>query len=195
MKKTDLKTFIKEEIISILSEEEGKISPEDVKNAEEYKGHLEDISKLQSKMQKEELDDESSKFYFDYLNDLRDSGRTNMFGVVPYLQAEFGLDKNTARQLLAKWMKSKMNEDIDDDDDDKDAVKGAMGARGKFKKLDLAVKNLDELKKQMMSLAKEYGKNSTSEERKEEIKDILRKKTPMKRELESLISRLEKDAI
>ena len=136
MKKSELKSYIKENIIDILSEqEEERINPEDVKNQQDYNKELKKTVDLQKQLTKE------------------------------------------------------------DDEDDTDAVKGAMGARGKFKKLDLAVKNLDELKKQMMSLAKEYGKNSTSEERKEEIKDILRKKTPMKRELESLISRLEKDAI
>jgi hypothetical protein len=35
-----------------------------------------------------------------------------------------------------------MNEDIDADDDDAKAIKAAKGARGKFKKLDLAVKAL-----------------------------------------------------
>jgi len=54
----------------------------------------------------ESIDDESSEFYFDYLNKLRDSGKTNMFGAAPYLRAEFGLDKRTAREILAKWMKS-----------------------------------------------------------------------------------------
>ena len=49
-----------------------------------------------------EIDDESTKFYFDYLNKLRDSGRTNMFGAAPYLRAEFGLDQKTAREILAK---------------------------------------------------------------------------------------------
>ena len=57
----------------------------------------------------ESLDDESAEYYFDYLNKLRDSGKTNMFGAAPYLQAVFGLDKRTAREILAKWMKS-MNE-------------------------------------------------------------------------------------
>jgi len=57
----------------------------------------------------ESVDDESAEYYFDYLNKLRDSGKTNMFGAAPYLQAVFGLDKRTAREILAKWMKS-MNE-------------------------------------------------------------------------------------
>ena len=137
MKRNDLQSFIKEEIISILSEQE-KISPEDVKNAEEYKGHLEDIEKLQSKIQKE---------------------------------------------------------DVDEDELDKDAARRARKGKGKFKKLDQYVKELKDLKNEMMSLAKEFGDKKTSMERKEQIKDILRKKTPKKKELESVISRLEKEAI
>jgi len=31
--------------------------------------------------------------YYNYLNDLRDSGVTNMFGASPYLQEEFGLSR------------------------------------------------------------------------------------------------------
>ena len=41
-----------------------------------------------------------------FLNDLRDSGVTNMFGAAPYLQKEFGIDKKAARQVLANWMQS-----------------------------------------------------------------------------------------
>ena len=33
----------------------------------------------------ESVDDESAEYYFDYLNKLRDSGKTNMFGAAPYL--------------------------------------------------------------------------------------------------------------
>ena len=44
--------------------------------------------------------------YFSYLDDLRDSGVTNMFGAAPYLQQEFGLDRNEARDILRQWMDS-----------------------------------------------------------------------------------------
>jgi len=47
-----------------------------------------------------------TKEYKDYLDELRDSGETNMFGAGRYLQAEFGLDKSEAREVLSKWMKS-----------------------------------------------------------------------------------------
>ena len=45
--------------------------------------------------------------YNEYLNNLRDSGVTNMFGAAPYLQEEFGLDKKEAKEILLTWMKSK----------------------------------------------------------------------------------------
>ena len=44
--------------------------------------------------------------YFAYLNDLRDSGVTNMFLASPYLEDEFGLDRKEAKDILLAWMKS-----------------------------------------------------------------------------------------
>jgi hypothetical protein len=41
---------------------------------------------------------------FEYLNDLRESGATNMFGARPYLMEYLNLDKNTAGKLLSTWM-------------------------------------------------------------------------------------------
>ena len=36
-----------------------------------------------------------------FLNDLRDSGVTNMFGAAPYLQKEFGLDKGRSKTSIS----------------------------------------------------------------------------------------------
>ena len=47
-----------------------------------------------------------------FLNDLRDSGVTNMFGAAPYLQKEFGIDQKSAREVLANWMQS-FSENLD----------------------------------------------------------------------------------
>jgi hypothetical protein len=46
------------------------------------------------------------KEYFAYLNVLRESGVTNMFGAAPYLQQEFGLSRHEAKDVLLKWMES-----------------------------------------------------------------------------------------
>jgi len=43
---------------------------------------------------------------FTYLEGLRQSGVTNMFGAAPYLEREFGLDRNEAKKVLMDWMKS-----------------------------------------------------------------------------------------
>jgi len=133
MKQSELKSFIKENIIDILSEQdEERISPEDVKNQQNYNKEL-----------KKTVD----------------------------LQKQLG----------------------EDEDDDKDAVKGAMKARGKFKKLDLAVKALKDIETEMKSLARKYSKADETE--KEKIKDILREKTPKKKELEQLVAKLEQDVV
>ena len=42
--------------------------------------------------------------YFDYLDKLRASGKTNMFGAAPFLQANFGLGKREAINILMEWM-------------------------------------------------------------------------------------------
>lgn len=45
--------------------------------------------------------------YFEYLDELRLSGETNMFGAGAYLEQEFGLDRREARDVLMTWMKRK----------------------------------------------------------------------------------------
>ncbi len=40
-----------------------------------------------------------------YLDDLRSSGQTNMFGAAPYLVNELGIDIKQARTALSTWMK------------------------------------------------------------------------------------------
>lgn len=45
--------------------------------------------------------------YFEYLDCLRESGVTNMFGAAPYLQTAFPElenDSRRAREILREWM-------------------------------------------------------------------------------------------
>lgn len=42
--------------------------------------------------------------YWLYLEQLRRSGKVNMFGAVPYLQRKFGLSRDAAIEILGKWM-------------------------------------------------------------------------------------------
>lgn len=49
------------------------------------------------------------KKYFDYLGRLRESGVTNMYGAVPYLQRAFpelGFNHAQAVYVLRQWMES-----------------------------------------------------------------------------------------
>ena len=41
-----------------------------------------------------------------YLEWLRRSGLTNMYGAVPYLMEEFWLDENEAKKVLINWMQN-----------------------------------------------------------------------------------------
>jgi hypothetical protein len=50
---------------------------------------------------------EFEKEVFEFLEDLRKSGITNMFGATPYIMEEFDLEKRHARNLLIKWMEKK----------------------------------------------------------------------------------------
>lgn len=43
---------------------------------------------------------------FEYLDDLRESGRTNMWGASRYLEAERGFECEDASVILRAWMKS-----------------------------------------------------------------------------------------
>ena len=49
---------------------------------------------------------QSEKEVMEFLNILRDSGATNMFGATPYVIEEFGLDTSEARRILSLWMKN-----------------------------------------------------------------------------------------
>ena len=59
-------------------------------------------------------DTERFRNYMEFLSKLKISGKTNMLGAVPYLQAEFNLEKKEAKDLLAYWMGSYRNPDLDE---------------------------------------------------------------------------------
>jgi hypothetical protein len=47
---------------------------------------------------------EKEKKIFKYLNDLRESGKTNMFGAAPYLVRKFKMERDNAIKYLKSWM-------------------------------------------------------------------------------------------
>ena len=81
--------------------------------------------KIFRKFLNENHSDEDKKKYFRFLNNLRDSGQTNMFGAGSYLESYFGLSRKEAREILAKWMRS-FDEPKDEIDRDRIFMKGRV---------------------------------------------------------------------
>jgi hypothetical protein len=192
MKKSDLVKYIKEEIIDTLSE----ATPEEVENQKELNKELEKTSKLMSKIPMEE---EFSEFktYDDIIGGLiirADAMKKYLSKNEPDLLPLADQLKAIITDLESKISGidyASMNEEEDDNDDD--AYQLAKAAKGKYKKLDIAIKALKDLSAEMKSLASDYSKADGVE--KEKIKDQLKAKTPKKKELEALVAKLEKDVI
>lgn len=41
-----------------------------------------------------------------FLDDLRETGVTNMYGAAPYVSGALGLDNKTSRDIVSYWMKT-----------------------------------------------------------------------------------------
>lgn len=59
------------------------------------------------------IDLEQTTEFVRYLDDLRASGRTNMFGAGPYLRETFGLTEPEAYKVLSAWMSADIDDTID----------------------------------------------------------------------------------
>jgi hypothetical protein len=44
--------------------------------------------------------------HLEYLDELRESGATNMFGAAPFIEREFSVPIKEARQILSYWMET-----------------------------------------------------------------------------------------
>jgi hypothetical protein len=42
----------------------------------------------------------------DFLDNLRESGVTNMFGAAPYIQETYDIDRKLSQDILGYWMKT-----------------------------------------------------------------------------------------
>ena len=52
----------------------------------------------------EHWSDQEREEYFSFLDELRASGKTNMFGAACYLEDNYGLHEKTAMDILQAWM-------------------------------------------------------------------------------------------
>lgn len=149
-------------------------------------------------------------YILDVINQIKDKEQEGLFNNVNIKQAINFLKKAKGAEEISEQLPSKEEvEDTtaavqnlkkeldsleeDDDIDDKDAVAQANKARGKHKKLDIAVKAKKALETEMKSLARKYS--AADDVEKEKIKDDLKAKTAKKKELESLVAKLEKDVV
>ena len=199
MKRSELKEFIKGEIVTSLSEAE-----ETVKDIQDKKAARAELNKELEKTAKlsKDLGLEEANIG---LADLEEIGYTDGDKAVAmhFNHDVVGINNDVDFQAYRKGFIQgvndatigfSLNEEAGDDDDvDAKAIKAAKGARGKHKKLDLAVKALKNITTEMKSLARDYSKADGVE--KEKIKDKLKLKTPKKKELEALVAKLEKNVV
>lgn len=47
--------------------------------------------------------------FFIYLDRLKKSGKTNMFGATSYLMRDFSIPQDLAKNILSKWITAKKN--------------------------------------------------------------------------------------
>ena len=167
MKKSELKSFIKENIVDTLNEspssEEIRMARQAVVRFMKYRNvsQEEAVRDLINAL-KEIQPKEDDQRYIDYL---RRSGRDKeadaLVGKNANLKEVDPKDVKLQQDLNAELEKTVqlkkdagIEEDIDDDNVDADAIKAAKGARGKHKKLDLALKALKSITSEMKSLAR-----------------------------------------
>ena len=216
MKRSALKEFIKEEIFTSLSEDD-----ETVKDIQDKKAARAELNKELEKTAELSKDlglEENGKK--DHWADYTDIGMFYMEKHGNIYQGKeqkltdsqyeklgkkivdqlYGGDVGKAYDETYKAVKGNelkykgsLDENEDEEKTEKDAVAQAKAARGKHKKLDIAVKALKDITTEMKSIAREYSKADGVE--KEKIKDQLKTKTAKKKELESLVAKLEKNVV
>ena len=215
MKASVLKSYIREQILSDLSTPSvDEASEEEVENQKDLNKELEKTAQLKSQISEK---DDSMDFPKELLSRNRDiifrlvkvgsdrakyelinkeTGEPHELGF-RFFQSVGELERDANNIIIpsggtqSSQFESVLNEE--EDEDDKKAVAAAKASKGKFKKLDLAVKALKDITTEMKSLAKKYS--AADETEKEKIKDTLKSKTSKKKELESLVDKLEKDVV
>ena len=72
--------------------------------------YVHDTAESESVAQQQELESRRPEMITDehltYLDNLRESGVTNMFGAGPYVQSEFALSSQEAQHILSYWMET-----------------------------------------------------------------------------------------
>lgn len=82
-------------------------------NKEELKAASEAMKKAGQMSYEEFCEALAQNEYWTFLEKLRQSGKTNMFGAAPYLAKEFDLTMVEAHTILVDWMKNYNREDYE----------------------------------------------------------------------------------
>ena len=190
MKRSELSKFIKEEIFTTLEEATIETSPQNLSKVKSQAKDDDVIKVVETNIGLADLEERGyeagEKAAYTY---------GTLLGKLKNRPDKLAYNKGFMQGVkdeLGSSLSEDLNEDEDDDVDAK-AIKAAKGARGKHKKLDIALKSLKSITAEMKSLAREYSKADGVE--KEKIKDKLKKKTPIKKELEAMVAKLEKNVI
>ena len=191
MKKSELKAYIRENIIETLSEEE------QIPNAKEVEATTKALADLNKELakSKELQKEEDASDAVDY-DDYVDIGR----GYLDGFRKPHSLNDDELEVLGRKVTKQLYKGDIDkayqdlvlrtrlkeEEDDDKDAIKAAEKARGKNKKYDIVLTQLKDVETEMRSLAREYSKadGAKKEELLKKLKDLTGRKNELKKEVD-----------
>jgi len=64
----------------------------------------------QALLEDEEFNQNKNEVFL-YLEELRESGQTNMFGAVNFIQAEFECSQHMSRRYLVAWMQGYKDEE------------------------------------------------------------------------------------
>lgn len=186
MKKSELKAFIKEEIKANLNEGVWSVMPERIpeflRAMEKIKNDFHSIVGSDDVYDGLDRAIQSAKDLMDMKNE----------ATIETKPEDLAKVKSVAKpDDVIKVTEATDDEDEDEDEAalDKKAMAAAKKANGKTKKLDLAVKALKDITTEMKALAKDYN-NAKDEVEKEKIKNILKKKTPIKKELETMVNKL-----
>lgn len=183
MKKSDLKKYIKEEIISVLSEDASK----ELEATKELTQAVKDLGDAKKEAGLNEVDDDK-RYYGDYD---RMTGRiiSTMMNMKKYVET----NEPEALPLLDKALSA--YEDFDgymaygsqnelNEEDEKEPSKAELK---KTKGLAKAKDELVLLTREMKSLARKYKKAEGVE--KDKLVDELKKKTKLKKELEAIVNK------
>jgi len=183
MKKSELASFIKEEIKSTLKEATIETSPEDLAKVKKS-ADKDDVIKVT----KEDATPKGEDFFYDYL----DIGMSYLEGFGKKHSLDDSQLEKLGKKIVDQLYKGDVGKAYDaivkrgamKENEDKEPSKSDLK---KTKGLAKAKEELAQLTKQMKSLARDYKKAEGEE--KEKLVADLKKKTKLKKELEAIIDK------